>query len=367
MNELEALVLLTTIPYLGSVKIRLLIQSYGTAAEALKADRQSLSTLPGFGPKILKSWEECLKNESWRNNLKLAGEHEAYLVPYTDPRYPKRLLEIVDYPLILYVRGVLTKEDQRCLAIVGTRQATIYGLEMARQLSRELAQAGFTIVSGLARGVDTAAHLGALESPLGRTISVIGSGLCQIYPKENIPLAEKMSERGAVISEFPMMTAPDRRLFPQRNRLVSGMTMGTILIEAPQSSGAMITVEKALEQGRPVFALPGRVDQETFHGNHALIKTNKAGLIENSGDVLTYFGQLFPVAAPRADCASQPLEKEEGQLMRLLPTEELSIEEIVNRVQWPIAKLNVILMSLVLKKALKEYPGKIYKKTKVIL
>ena len=213
MNELEALVLLTSIPYLGSIRIRLLIQYFGSAVEALKADAKSLASLPGFGPKIMQAWQNSQQQDLWRQNLILAERHQAQLISYKDSRYPKRLLEIVDYPLLLYVQGSLYKEDQRCLAVVGTRNATRYGLEVARQISQELARAGFTIVSGLARGIDTSAHEGAMECEKGRTIGVIGSGLCHLYPKENAQLAERMRQRGAIMSEFPMMTPPDRNCF----------------------------------------------------------------------------------------------------------------------------------------------------------
>jgi DNA processing protein len=258
------------------------------------------------------------------------------------------------------MQGELLKEDQRCLAIVGTRQASVYGQEMAHRLSRELAQAGFTIVSGLARGIDTAAHRGALEK--GRTLAVLGSGLACIYPTENIALAGAIRQQGALISEFAMATPPDRQNFPQRNRIVSGMTLGTILIEAPQQSGAMLTVERALNQGRPVFALPGRVDQDSFRGNHALIKERKAELIENVEDILKNFECSLPLVFKPTQKLPFRLEKEEEELLRQMPIQEISVEELVAHIQWPVAKLNGLLMSLVLKKIVKEYPGKIYKK-----
>lgn len=361
MEELEALLILSSLPHLGSVKIRLLMQHYGSATEALSAPLSELATFPGFGPKILQSWKKGIEEEEWKQNLILAERLHAQLIPFTSPQYPKRLLEIVDYPVVLYMQGTLLKEDRRCLAVIGTRQASIYGREMAKELGRELAQAGFTVVSGLARGIDTEAHRGALER--GRTIAVLGSGLACPYPTENITLATAIQHQGAVISEFAMATPPDRQHFPQRNRIVSGMAMGTILVEAPQQSGAMLTVERALGQGRPVFALPGRVDQECFKGNHALIKERKAELIENAHDILKNFDDCpLPLVFKPARQSPVPLEKEEEELLRQMPAQEFSTEELVSRTQWPIAKLNGLLMSLVLKKIIKEYPGKIYKK-----
>ncbi|MBA3721601.1 MAG: DNA-protecting protein DprA [Parachlamydiaceae bacterium] len=361
MNELEALLFLTHVPFLGSIKIRLLIQHFGSAAAAAKINPATLIELPGFGPKIIRAWQSGDVEKAWEQTLKLSEQHNVQIIPFTNPNYPKRLLDIIDFPLILYVKGSLLRSDQQSLAIVGTRQASIYGMEMTYKISAELAHAGFTIVSGLARGIDTAAHTAACVK--GRTIAVLGSGFNHIYPKENEKLSEKIIERGALISEFPMTTPPDRQHFPQRNRIVSGMTMGTILMEAPKESGAIITTELALNQGRKVFALPGRADQENFQGNHYLIKNRRAELIENSKDVIIYYSDLFVPLPPKLSIQNTtPLEKEEEDFIRQLPTEELSIEDIINRTKIPISKLNVLLMSLVLKKILKEYPGKIYKK-----
>ena len=361
MNELEALLFLTHTPYLGSVKIQLLIQHFGSSLAAAQADPALLMDLPGFGPRIVLSWKENLKNKKWLETLDLAEKESIQIIDYTHALYPKRLLELIDYPLVLYVKGSLRPQDRHSLAVIGTRQASIYGLEMSMQLSGEMAQAGFTIVSGLARGIDTAAHEATLGK--GRTIAILGSGFHHIYPKENEMLAKKIIENGALITEFPMTTPPDKQHFPQRNRIVSGMTLGTVLIEAPLQSGAMITCSQAYNQGRPVFALPGRVDQMNFQGNHYLIKNQQARLIENSKDVIMSFGDLFTSLPVKPSIQRViPLEKEEEDLILRLPSEELSIEDILTRTKLPIAKLNVLLMSLVLKKAIKEYPGKIYKK-----
>lgn len=337
------------------------MQHYESAVAVLQAPLEEIASFPGFGPKIIQTWKKELDNGQWRQNILLAERLQAQIIPFTSSYYPKRLLEIVDYPLILYIQGNLLKEDQRCLAVIGTRQATLYGQEIAKELSLRLTQAGFTIVSGLARGIDTAAHQGALEK--GRTVAVLGSGLANIYPAENRGLAQAIRQKGALISEFDMATPPDRQNFPQRNRIVSGMTLGTILIEAPQQSGAMLTAEKALKQGRPVFALPGRVDQDSFKGNHKLIKEHKAELIENVQDILKHFDECpLPLIFKPSSNPSFPLEKEEKELLDQMPVQEISIEELTYRISWPIAKLNSLLMSLVLKKIVKEYPGKIYKK-----
>jgi DNA processing protein len=355
VDELVALVNLTEIPFLGSIKIRLLLQRFGSAIESLRANPKEVMELPGFTPKIMEGW-----GQSSSRSLELVDRLNLDIVPFTSPKYPKRLLELHDHPIILYMKGEMKASDHQSIAVVGTRQASIYGKEMASKISQELAASGITVVSGLARGIDTEAHIGALNS--GRTIGVIGSGLANIYPQENGPLAEKIAENGVLISEFPPKTPPDRQNFPQRNRIVSGMTLGTLLIEAPVKSGAMITMQRAKEQGRKLFALPGRVNNESFKGNHHLIKNGDADLVEGASDILNSFNGLFTYQSSSLQRACPPLEPEEQQLLSILPNEELTVGEIIKLTNLPITKLNILLMSLILKKVVREHPGKIYKR-----
>jgi len=363
LDESEAFLILSLMPALGAIKIRLLVQYFGSPTRALLAEKEELQGIPGFGPKIVEGLAKWREDVQWKQNLAIATQHNVHIIPYTNPLYPKRLLEIADHPVLLYMKGDWQLCDQKCIAIVGTRQASIYGYEMAQRFGMELASYGFTVVSGLARGIDTGAHLGALER--GRTIAVIGSGLADIYPAENKPLADRIAQKGIVMSEFPMETPPDRQNFPQRNRIVSGMTLGTILIEAPYKSGAMITMEKGLAQGRKLFALPGRADHDNFRGNHELIKSGRAQLVESAEDVVRSFEDLFcglRAAKPGTVVPKIHLEKEEEELIKILPEQETSFEEIIQLTKLPVMKLNVLLMSLVLKKAIKEFPGKLYKK-----
>lgn len=362
MNELEALLHLINIPYLGSVKIRLLIEHYGSANSAVAADLKEIAEFPGFGPKVIESMQKCLGNNFAQKELALAKSYGVTLIPYTSEQYPKRLREIPDYPFILYVKGEIKDCDSRSIAIIGTRRKSIYGGEMAEKFAKELTGYGFTIVSGLARGIDTTAHISALNN--GRTLAVIGSGLADIYPQENLALADAICKKGALISEFSMRTPPNRHNFPQRNRIVSGMTMGTLLIEAPLKSGAMITMEQGLAQGRKLFAVPGRADSENFQGNHDLIKKGYANLVENGQDIVESYQDLFHHLKKNS---SKPqikakLEIEEEAFLARLPYHELQFDEIANLTQLPVMKVNVLMMSLVLKQALKEFPGKIYKK-----
>lgn len=284
LSELDALVVLTHIRYLGPVRIHRLIQHFGSAQAALNAPVAEMMALPDFGVKIAEQWGQWRSDRRWKRDLELVEKEGVTLIPYNSPSYPKRLLEISDHPVLLYVQGQIKVIDQPSIAVVGTRTASLYGLEMADRLSQELAGAGFVVVSGLARGIDTAAHRGALRS--GESVAVLGSGLSHIYPQENRELAHRLMEQGALISEFPMTTPPDRQNFPRRNRIVAAMTLGTVLVEAPLKSGAMMTVEKALSYRRKVFA----IGKEEFKGNDDLLKRGSAQLIENGQEVIAHFG-----------------------------------------------------------------------------
>lgn len=360
-RETEALVILSSLPQVGSIKSRLALQHFGSAVAALEASPAEVSQLPGFGPKVVEGWKNWKSNPAWQRNLELVHRFQVQLLPFTHPAYPKHLLEITDFPIIIYVQGTLLPQDQQSLAVIGTRFSSPYGNAMAETLSRDLAAQGITVVSGLARGIDTFAHRGALQA--GRTLAVIGSGLANIYPQENKELAAAISQNGALISEFPMLTAPDRQNFPQRNRIVAGMTRGSLLIEAPQKSGAMITMEKAFAYKRKLYALPGRADSEHFRGNHYLIKQGMASLIESTQDITPDFNDLFGNRLPSFTKSTQPLpnlEPEEQMLYTQLSSQEKSFEELLAKTQIPVQKLSVLLMSLQLKRLVKELPGKLY-------
>lgn len=365
MNELEALTILTRAPYLGSIKIRLLIHHFGSALNVLNADAAEIMELPGFGQKIAQYWKFWETSDKWIDDLELAKRLQVQFIPYTSPQYPKKLFDLTDFPLILYLKGDLKATDQRSIAVVGTRQSSVYGNTYAEKISEELAELGYTVVSGLARGIDTAAHQGALKK--GRTIAVIGSGLADIYPPENRLLANQIVEHGALISEFPMTTPPDRQNFPQRNRIVAAMTMGSVLIEAPEKSGAMLTMERAKSLDRKTFALPGRADAENFKGNLQLLKSKETLLVESGKDIAGHFEELFQFCPPSRPNIQyvHSLEGEEKTFFQQLPTEEFDIDTIAKMVKLPVAKLNVLLMSLVLKKMIKEFPGKIFRKISV--
>lgn len=363
MNETDAFAILSTIPNLGAIKIRLLLKEFGSAQNALEASQNQIAALPGFS-RIAPHWNQWRHTDEWQHNLALVKKLQAQLIPFTSPHFPKSLLDVPDHPALIYVQGQIKPQDQRAIAIVGTRHASIYGSEMAAQISYDLASQGFTVISGLARGVDTAAHQGALKG--GRTLAVIGSGLADIYPEENRPLARAIAEKGALISEFQMATPPDRQNFPQRNRIVSGMSLATLLIEAPIRSGAMITMDKAYAQKRPLFALPGRADNENFRGNHELIKSGKAKLVESAADIIRHFDSLFPLTFRQITSSKQcHLDPLENALLSHMPREEIDIETLVHAARLPIQQVQTVLMGLIMKKMVKEFPGKLYKKIKL--
>ncbi|MDR3624590.1 MAG: DNA-processing protein DprA [Chlamydiales bacterium] len=356
MNELEALVALTHIPLLGPVKIRELVKKFGSASGVFQASYNEWMQLPGFGPNVCAKIEEGPKKENVERDLELSKKMGLTLLSFQDARYPKRLLQLHDAPALLYIKGEFLEEDDRNIAVVGTRNHTIYGAETAEKIARELTDYGFSVTSGLARGIDTSAHRGALER--GRTIAVIGSGLAHIYPTENVQLARKISEKGVLISEYPTFFPPAKEHFPRRNRIVSAMSLASVLIEAPIKSGAMITMNLAYDQKRSLFALPGRVDDENFKGNHHLIKQGKAKLIEGAEDIALAFGCFKPV---KERILRTEVNGEEKTLLQQMPLQEISIEELALKTNFNISKLNVLLMGLVLKNIIKEFPGKIYK------
>lgn len=363
MTPLESLIILNALPNVGSVKIRLLIEHFGSANAALAASEASLKRVPGIGEQIthdLTHWREHLNDPA--RELEAAAAAGLQVIAYYDHAYPENLKEIYDPPMVLYVKGTLEERDKHAIAIVGSRRATNYGQTTAARLARELAANGFTVVSGLALGIDTAAHMGALQGG-GRTIAVLGSGFACFYPPENRELAEQIAANGAVISELHMECPPSKTSFPVRNRVISGLALGTIVAEAPTNSGAMITAAHALNQNRQVFAVPGRADGPTFKGNHRLIKEG-AKLVENAEDVLSEFDYLFPhgtVAAAAPGPAPQ-LDGAEAVVYKALGPEEQHIEDVIRSSALQPGEVSVALLSLEMKRLVKQLPGKYFVK-----
>lgn len=271
----EALITLNLIPGLGSMRIQALLEFFGSAELVLHAQENMLAMVPRIGPRIaaaIADWRNCTNVQA---ELECAAERGVRVVTLIDEEYPAFLRRMSDPPVVLYVRGNwLASDSDQSVAIVGTRQATPYGFTTARKFGRELADAGCTIISGLARGIDTAAHQGALDAG-GRTIAVLGFGLANMmYPEENAQLAEHICDgHGAVVSEFPMYMRPSRTTFPQRNRIVAAWSRATLVVEAPLRSGSLHTASMAAEEyGNSVFAVPGLAHSQASSGCHALIR-----------------------------------------------------------------------------------------------
>lgn len=294
---------LALVPGVGSTHFIRLLARYRTPAEVLNAGERALAQVvrPGLAKQITQ-YAEVVDIDDQERRL---DEYDAHVITLNDPEYPWRLGEVYDPPLALFVRGELLERDEYAVAIVGTRRATPYGIRMAERLGRELAANGITVVSGMATGIDSAAHRGALEAG-GRTIAVLGNGVDVVYPRQNADLMDAIIRQGCVVSEYPMGYKPAKGHFPRRNRIMSGMTLGTVVVQAPASSGALITANMAAEQGREVFAVPGDVGVHASEGPHALIREG-AKLVAGADDILV---ELNVPAELRPHRAAQQTELE---------------------------------------------------------
>ncbi|HEY2841695.1 MAG TPA: DNA-processing protein DprA [Pirellulales bacterium] len=288
-EDLVSALRLAMTPGIGPRLTVALLERFGNAAGVLAAAPSELRAVQGVGPKLSQAIGQATAAEVEEQIELCRRERVAILTPQ-GAGYPRMLREIHDPPPVLFARGKIESRDSLAIAIVGSRHGTQYGLQQAERLAGSLARAGLTIISGLARGIDAAAHRGALAAG-GRTIAVLGSGVLAIYPPEHVELAEEVAVSGAVISEAPPRAQPISGAFPQRNRLISGLSLGVIVVEASNQSGALITARLAMEQGREVFAVPGRVDNRMAHGCHRLIRDG-AKLVETAEDVLEELGPL---------------------------------------------------------------------------
>jgi DNA processing protein len=264
MDSREALVALNLIEHVGPVRVRQLLEHFGEAPAILSASRQQLLRVRGIGEETAESIATWEKSIDLAAEMKRIADSGCEIVIQSDAHYPELLREIYDPPTVLYVKGNLTPKDKNGVAMVGSRMTTHYGIEVARKLGYQLAYTGVTVVSGGARGIDTAAHQGALSGK-GRTICVLGTGISIVFPPENGELFERIAANGAVISQFPFNRKADKQSFAIRNRIVAGMTLGTVVVEANLTSGALITANFATEYGRQVFAVPGRIIQFVFN------------------------------------------------------------------------------------------------------
>ena len=337
-----------------------LIETFGSSAAALEASDSQLLKVHGFGPKLLQQVRSVPPLETVEVELRLGAKQGIQLLSIRDQHYPPSLREIPDPPQVLYHRGELRPDDGLAVAIVGTRHASSYGLQCAEQLAQGLARRGVTVVSGLARGIDAAAHRGALAAG-GRTIAVIAGGLLEVTPPENLELASQITHAGCLVSEMPPRTPPGPGAFPRRNRLVSGLSMGVVVIEAADRSGALITARHASEQGRDVFALPGNITSRGSRGCNRLIQDG-AKLVMGVEDIL---GELtHPVApVPRAQggelrhVGELALNELERRILEAILPSPTSVDQLVVATELPVHRVLATLSVLEIKQLIRRISG----------
>jgi DNA processing protein len=367
-DNLKYWIALKSIPGVGNITFSALVDKFGSLRDIFTTPAPQLATTPGMSKKAAAAIA-CFKD--W-DKIKLEFDRTIKagikIVTYSDEYYPIKLRHVYDRPAFIYVKGTLTK-DEISIAMVGSRQASTYGKYTTERISRELSIKGITIVSGLARGIDAAAHRGALTVH-GRTIAVMGSGLDVIYPPENKKLYAEIVQNGAVISEYQLGTPPLASNFPARNRIISGMSFGVVVVEAGEKSGSLITARLALEQGREVFAVPGSIDSAGARGTNKLIKQG-AKLIENIDDILEDILPQIEKAVPTeaiylesSRAMESPLTAKlsaiEQIIIDLISTNNLQVDEIIAATELAPAEVLSSLMSLELKGIVKQHPGKFF-------
>ena len=340
-----------------------LLSQFGDAGRVLLQPKESLLQVHGIGEKTAVAIKSPTLLEEARQMLAECRQQNVSVIPQSHENYPRRLREICDAPLIFYQKGVMLPQDELSIAIVGSRRCTVYGRRHAERLAAALSRAGFTIVSGLARGIDAAAHRGALQAG-GRTLAVLASGVQNIYPPEHSELADEISQQGALLSEMSMNQRPLPGLFPQRNRIISGLCLGVVVIEATRNSGALYTARHAMEQGREVFALPGSVDSLASVGCHDLIRDGGI-LVRTVDDILEALGPLpmptsttsdVTIHSPR-ELALNPME---SQVLNKVVSEPTHMDEIVYQTGLETSRVLATLTVLEMRRLVRRLPGNLF-------
>jgi DNA processing protein len=356
-------IILNMIPGVGSSTFRRLIKFFGSPSAVLNASLKELAMVRGLTPSVCQSIIDHKESIEIDEELRLIEKYNCNIITIEDQTYPSALRAIHDPPPLLYIKGELTQADSNSIAIVGTRNASPYGKMASEKLSNQLASRGITVVSGLAHGIDTYAHNGALSAG-GRTIAVMGNGLDVVYPSENAKLFDAIVNSGAVISELSMGTQPRRGMFPQRNRLISGISLGTLVVEASRQSGALITADLALEQGREVFAIPGPIYSEESKGTNWLIKQG-AKLVDSIEDILEElpshtFQQTDDIIKNEDAIMEYQLSDDEEALWKVIGSSPIHIDDISRQSGLPIFKVCSVLVMLELKGLVQQLSGKMF-------
>ena len=372
MTEREALIAFNRVQGIGSMTAQQIVEALGSLAAVFEASVETLQGIPGIGVERAALLTQDLRHVSADEELERASKTGVQVITWEDETYPALLKEITDPPLVLYVAGDVTALDTPSIAMVGTRHPTVYGRETARRFAYQLGVAGYTITSGLAEGIDTEAHMGALKAK-GKTVAVLGGALDCLYPKSNTKLAREIATSGgAVISEYAFGRQPDRQTFPMRNRIVSGLSRGVLVVEAPINSGTLITAGQGMEQNRSVMVIPGRIDSAASQGCHKLLKEG-ARLVTSPEEVIDEVQDLFVGTSARISTEiRKPVKKmefkEEKKPVPVLTAEERSImavgeeggtpiDVIIRKTGLPAGRVNALLVSLQIKRLVKLMPG----------
>lgn len=369
--DLHDLLALSLVPGLGPRLTQALLDHFGSATAARRATAAQLQQVPHIGAKLAHDFADALRTADPQAELDRVAEFGVLLVPLGSPDYPERLKDLPDAPHLLYARGTVLPVDANAVAIVGSRKCTAYGMRMAGRLAAELARAGVTIVSGLALGIDGAAHRGALEAG-GRTLAVLAGGLSAIYPPEHVGLADEVAARGALLTETPMLMGPQRGMFHARNRLISGLARAVVIIEANDKSGALITARHALEQGRDVFAVPANADSPHSAGSLRLLREG-ARLIRHADDLLEDLSglsspatsptnELFPTPAVPVPPAPPPVLDPAHQRVWDVLAEPRHADEITRVLGVSSSELSGLLLVMEMKKLIRRAPGNVYER-----
>jgi DNA processing protein len=361
-DNVRDMLALQLVPGIGPRLTASLLERFGSAAAVRQASAAELQEVPYLGEKLASRLAASIATLDVDAELAKMARHNVTLLVFNTPEYPTALATIASPPPLLYMRGSCAPRDAKSVAIVGSRRSTTNGKRVAERLAAELAGAGYTIVSGLARGIDAAAHRGALQAG-GRTLAVLAGGLSRIYPPEHAELADHVETAGALLSEAAMDQEPLPNMFPARNRIISGLARAVVLVEAAERSGALITAGHAAQQGRPVFAVPGPVDGEVSAGTNALIRQG-AILCRNARDVLEELDGL----AGMQDLSSSTtpplpvLNPVEQRLWDFLATEPRNLDDIGQELGLTVPKLTAILLTLEMKKIVRRLPGNRYER-----
>lgn len=354
-------VALSLVPGVGSVLFKRLLELFERPEEVFRAPLKELLQVEGVGEKVVREIQKGPPEKGVEKELRLLQEVGGRILTIQDSLYPRRLKEIYDPPPVLYTRGEIKGEDDLALSIVGSRKTSPYGRWITEKISEEIARHGVTIVSGLARGIDSVAHIGAIAGG-GRTLAVLGCGVDVVYPPENRTLYRQVIDHGAVLSEFPMGSPPEGMHFPRRNRIISGLSIGVVVIQASARSGSLITADYAIEQGREVFAIPGNIGADGSRGTNRLIKEG-AKLVESSEDILEEIlpqwkrekESLLKVPSPE-----EGLPMEEKGIYQRLGDSPLHIDEIIRESRLDPGKVSSLLMNLEIKGLVVQWPGKCF-------